>query len=40
MHRDPQEGQYGSVTAYAEQESVKLLASPDSEFLAGSAFAG
>ena len=40
VHRDPQEGQYRSVTAYAEQESVKPLASPDSEFLVGSAFAG
>jgi Putative restriction endonuclease len=37
-HRDPQEGQYRSVTAYAEQESVKPLASSDSEFLVGSAF--
>jgi Uma2 family endonuclease len=40
VHRDPQEGQYRSVIAYAEQESVKPLASPDSEFLVGSAFAG
>ena len=40
VHRDPQEGQYRSVTAYAEQESVKPLASPESEFLVGSAFAG
>jgi Uma2 family endonuclease len=38
VHRDPQEGQYRSVTAYAEQESVKPLASSDSEFLVGSAF--
>jgi Uma2 family endonuclease len=40
VHRDPQEGQFRSVTAYAEQESVKPLASPDHEFLVGSAFAG
>jgi Uma2 family endonuclease len=38
VHRDPQEGQYRSVTAYAEQESVKPLASPDHEFLVRSAF--
>lgn len=40
VHRDPQEGQYRSVIAYAEQESVKPLASPDHEFAVGSAFAG
>jgi len=40
VHRDPQEGQYRSVIAYAEQESVKPLASPDGEFPVGSAFAG
>ncbi len=40
VHRDPQEGQYLSVVAYAEQESVKPLASPDHEFPVGSAFAG
>jgi Uma2 family endonuclease len=40
VHRDPQEGQYRSVVAYAEQENVKPLASPDSEFPVGSAFAG
>jgi Uma2 family endonuclease len=40
VHRDPQEGQYRSVTAYAEQESVQPLASPDHEFQVGSAFAG
>ncbi|HEV8413647.1 MAG TPA: Uma2 family endonuclease [Bryobacteraceae bacterium] len=39
VHRDPQEGQYRSVVAYAEQESVKPLASPDHEFPVGSAFA-
>jgi len=40
VHRDPQGGQYPSVIAYAEQESVKPLASSDSEFPVGSAFAG
>jgi len=40
VHRDPPEGQYRSVIAYAEQESVKPLASPDGEFPVGSAFAG
>jgi Uma2 family endonuclease len=40
VHRDPQEGHYRSVIAYAEQESVKPLASPDHEFLVGAAFAG
>lgn len=38
VHRDPQEGQYRSVVAYAEQESVKPLASPDHEFPVGSTF--
>jgi Uma2 family endonuclease len=40
VHRDPQEGRYRSVIAYAEQETVKPLTSPDSEFPVGSAFAG
>jgi|HubBroStandDraft_6_1064221.scaffolds.fasta_scaffold153026_2 Uma2 family endonuclease len=40
VHRDPQEGQYRSITAYAEQESVKPLTLPDGEFPVGSAFAG
>jgi len=40
VHRDPQEGQYRSVVAYSEQENVNPLASPDSEFPVGSAFAG
>jgi len=40
VHRDPQAGQYRSVTAYAEQESVRPLASPDQEFPVRSAFAG
>jgi Uma2 family endonuclease len=39
VHRDPQEGQYRSVVAYAEQESVKPLAATDQEFPVGSAFA-
>jgi len=39
VHRDPQDGQYRSVVAYAEQESVKPLAAPDSEFPVGSALA-
>lgn len=39
VHRDPQEGQYRSVVAYAEQESASPLASPGQEFLVGSAFA-
>ena len=38
-HRDPREGQYRSVVAYAEQESVIPLAAPDHEFLVESAFA-
>ncbi len=40
VHRDPQEGQYRSVIAYAEQEMVKPHASPDHEFPVGSAFTG
>jgi len=32
VHRDPQAGKYQSIVAYAEQESVKPLASPDHEF--------
>jgi len=39
VHRDPREGQYRSVVAYSEQENVKPVASPDHEFLVGSAFA-
>jgi len=38
VHRDPQEGQYRSVIAYSEQESVKPLASPDNEFLVAELF--
>ncbi len=38
VHRDPQEGQYRSVIAYSEQESVKSLASPDHEFLVAELF--
>src|SRR6202790_1351187 len=40
VHRDPQDGQYRSVTAYAQHESVKPLAFQDSGFPVGSAFAG
>ena len=40
VHRDPRDGQYRSVVAYAEQESVTPLASPNSGFLVGSAFTG
>jgi Uma2 family endonuclease len=32
VHRDPQNGQYGSVTAYNEQEGVAPLAAPESTF--------
>jgi Uma2 family endonuclease len=32
VHRNPQDGQYGSVTAYNEQEGVAPLAAPDSIF--------
>ena len=40
VHRDPQEGQYQSIVAYAEHESVRPLASPDTEFPVASVFAG
>ena len=39
VHREPQDGEYCSVVAYAEHESVKPLASPDHEFPVGSALA-
>jgi Uma2 family endonuclease len=32
VHRDPQSGQYGSVTAYSEQEGVAPLSGPNSTF--------
>ncbi len=32
VHRDPQEGQYESVVAYAENESIATLAAPESAF--------
>ena len=32
VHRDPQAGQYGSVTAFSEQEGVAPLAAPESTF--------
>lgn len=37
VHRDPRDGQYRSVTAYSDQESVPLAA-PDAEFSIASAF--
>ena len=40
VHRDPQDGQYRSVTAFAEQENVSTLASPDRELQVGEAFPG
>lgn len=39
VHRDPQDGQYRSVVAYSENESVRPIASPEHEFPVGSAFA-
>jgi Uma2 family endonuclease len=38
VHRDPRDGQYRSVTAYSDQESVRPLAAPDAEFSVASAF--
>lgn len=38
VHRDPQDGLYRSVTAYAEWESVAPLASPGREFHVAEAF--
>ena len=32
VHRDPQAGQYRSITAFSEQESVAPLSAPDSPF--------
>jgi Uma2 family endonuclease len=40
VHRDPLEGRYRSVVAYAEQESLKPLASANRDLLVGSAFMG
>ena len=39
VHRDPQEGLYGSVTAYGEQECVTPIASPGAEFRLSLVFA-
>jgi Uma2 family endonuclease len=39
VHRNPQDGQYRSVVAYSENESVRPMASPEHEFPVGSAFA-
>jgi Uma2 family endonuclease len=38
VHREPREGLYRSVTAYAEDEAVRPLASPHAEFRVGDAF--
>ncbi len=38
VHRDPRNGRYVSVTAYAKQEFVSPLAAPDSEFHVAQAF--
>jgi Uma2 family endonuclease len=38
VHRDPQAGQYGSVTTHSEQEGVAPLAVPDSTFQIRSVF--
>ena len=38
VHRDPREGLYRTVTAYAEEETVSALSSPRSEFRVASAF--
>src|SRR6266853_293031 len=38
VHRDPSGGQYRSIAAYGEQESVAALAAPDSLFRVGEAF--
>lgn len=38
VHRDPQSGQYGSVTAYSEQESIAPLGAPKSVFQVGDVF--
>ncbi len=38
VHREPQAGQYQSITEYAEHESVAPLAAPQSLFLVATAF--
>jgi Uma2 family endonuclease len=38
VHREPREGLYRSVTAYAEQETLAPLAAPHSEFRVAEAF--
>jgi Uma2 family endonuclease len=38
VHRDPREGLYRSITAYAENETASPLASPHSEFRVANAF--
>jgi Uma2 family endonuclease len=39
VHRDPREGQYRSITAYSEQETIAPLAAPNSPFPVRNAFA-
>jgi Uma2 family endonuclease len=38
VHRDPQDGEYRTITAYSDHESVRPLAAPDAEFSVASAF--
>jgi Uma2 family endonuclease len=38
VHRDPQAGQYRSIVAYGEQESVAPLSAPDASFRVGDVF--
>ncbi|HXP84642.1 MAG TPA: Uma2 family endonuclease [Bryobacteraceae bacterium] len=40
VHRDPQGGQYRTITAYNEGESVNPLAAPDRQFQVAEAFSG
>lgn len=40
VHRDPRDGRYASVAAYAEHERVAPLAAPGSSFLVRDAFPG
>jgi Uma2 family endonuclease len=40
VHRDPREGQYRSVAAYSEGESVSPLAAPDQQLPVAEAFSG
>jgi Uma2 family endonuclease len=38
VHRNPADGQYGSVISFTEQESVAPLAAPDSSFPVNTVF--